>query len=68
LTTDQLTIQLDDFDAAKANRLRIFNLQGQLLKEMPLNNPITQIEVKELPAGIYFVQVNEGATRKLIKN
>ena len=67
-STDQFTIQLDDFDAAKANRLRIFNLQGQLIKEMPLSNPITQIEVKDLPAGIYFVQLNEGATRKLVKN
>ena len=67
-STDQFTIQLDDFDATKTNRLRIFNLQGQLIKEMPLSNPITQIEVKDLPAGIYFVQLNEGATRKLVKN
>jgi len=50
---------------------KIFNLNGVLLKEGILSQSESRISVKELPKGMYFIELNingELTTKKWIKN
>jgi hypothetical protein len=50
---------------------KIYNLNGILLKEGILNNKESNITIKELPKGMYFIKLNikgELVTKKWIKN
>ena len=50
--TDELTIKMDK-DAY--NSVTISNSMGQVMMQEPINNSMTKVDVKVLPAGIYFV-------------
>ncbi len=50
---------------------KIYNLNGILLKEGELNQKESRISVKELPKGMYFIEIyinGEKSTQKWIKN
>ncbi len=53
-TTDELTIKMDD---GAYSSFTITNNVGQVLLQQQLNNPTTKVNVKTLPAGMYYVTV-----------
>ena len=62
---DKLTIESDtDLTAVK-----LYNLQGQLLKDQTAQSPSTTISLASCPAGVYIVQVfgQENSVHKIIK-
>ncbi len=38
--------------------LSIYNIQGQLLKQLPVNQSQTEIDIHSFAAGVYFIKVN----------
>ena len=40
--------------------LRIFDISGQLMQQMPLSGQYNRVDIGQLPAGVYFVEVVEG--------
>ncbi|MEQ8908019.1 MAG: BspA family leucine-rich repeat surface protein [Vicingaceae bacterium] len=61
-SSDYVTILAENLNG---ERLRIFNTQGQLVKELQLNTKQTSLDVRELPNGIYFMQ-GKGISEKLV--
>lgn len=69
-TQNELTINLELFVKPEPVDVRIFNLQGQLMKNYrfgssQLHNQ--QIEIGELSSGVYFVEVQSATFRQLNK-
>lgn len=58
---DVLTVK-----TSKPNVYRIINLTGQVLQSGTINGLIRQIDIKELPVGVYFIIIGE-SSRKFIK-
>lgn len=48
--------------ATPVSKVEIYNLQGQVVKTLCLENTETQIPVSELPGGTYFVKVFSGTS------
>lgn len=66
---DFITIQTPDNQSNI--EYKIFSLNGILLKEGVFNNKESNIRIKELPKGMYFIELNingEKSTKKWIKN
>jgi len=45
----------------------ISNLVGQTLYSYKFNSPLVQVDVADLPAGVYFIKVNSSEVRKFVK-
>jgi alpha-tubulin suppressor-like RCC1 family protein len=66
--SEQLIIESDEYQNTTA---KIFNVQGQLLQSIPLQNFKTTLQIDDLALGVYLVQVKnpKGMTvKKIIKN
>lgn len=46
------------------NTLSIYNLLGNLIKTQPINQDKTQVDVSELRAGIYLLELSNGYNKK----
>lgn len=69
---DKLMIQLpDEFSLQSSIKLIILNVFGQTTKEISINSKLTNIDLNNLPEGIYFYQIrdmqNVLTTGKIIK-
>ena len=62
-TTDLLTIKAND----NITTIMISNLMGQTLYSQHYNLPHVQIDVADLPEGIYFIRINGTEVRKFVK-
>ena len=52
------------------NKLELFNIEGQLIQEYFLNNLRIDIDLVQIPTGVYFVKIvsgNDIITKKIIK-
>lgn len=56
-TTDFLTIDFQDFNIVKPLQIDIINTTGQIQKTVFINKNLSQIEVADLPKGIYFLKL-----------
>jgi len=56
---DKLNIELPNNNA---NRIRIINLQGQIINEYLINSNFTTIDTKHLKSGIYMLSITNGNT------
>ncbi len=64
---DVLTVELPDLNVP--DKMQLFNSTGQLLKNVTLDRtPVTEISFRDLPKGVYFlnVHVNGKVTSKMI--
>lgn len=64
-------LNVESFDEINA-KVKLMDLNGKLLKEIDLNGKsvLTEINIENLPAGIYLLNVetgNDSAVRKIIK-
>jgi hypothetical protein len=70
-STSEITVSLKE--SAGMETLKIFNLAGNLVKQVNLkgeNNLQLTVPVSELPAGYYLVQVSgpqNALTKKIVK-
>ena len=59
-------------DDVRATDIRIFNAFGQLISTTNVNSSVTNIDVSQLPNGIYFIQILNGneliTTGKLVRD
>ena len=62
--TSTLSISINNFK--NIGDLKILNGLGQLVKSMPINNYQVEINIQDLPNGIYYVSYN-GNKSKFIK-
>jgi hypothetical protein len=70
-TTDQITLQINDYKNQKLS-YQLFDIQGKLLiSEFNAGNQ-TQIDMSKLPSATYFIHVNQENKKvnsfKIIKN
>ena len=69
-TTDKINIEFTRFDNSAA-LLTVYNYFGQEIKKQTTNSNQTQINISELPTGIYLVTVtqnNKTINKKIIKS
>lgn len=59
-----LMIELNDIDNAKT--VEFINLQGQVVKNCKINERKSEIDISQLPKGIYFVKI-DNLIKKLVK-
>lgn len=56
-TNDLLTIDFQDFNLEKIAKIDIINTLGQIQKTVFIDNNLSQIDVANLPKGIYFLKI-----------
>lgn len=56
-TTDLLTIDFQDFNINQSVKIHIINSIGQIQKTVFINENLSQIDVSNLPKGIYFLKI-----------
>ncbi len=64
-TTEAINITLGD--PAKYKRVRMFDIIGNEMVSIPVTNTVTTIDMSTLPAGVYFVSIDNLYTRRIIK-
>jgi hypothetical protein len=62
---EKIKLKLEDFNKPDNMFVTIYNLYGAVLKIEPLNSNITEIDIRELSNGMYFISI-QSATKKLI--
>ncbi len=62
-TTSTLTISVPD----SITSIAITNLLGQVVYSQQYNSQQVQVDVADLPKGVYFIKVNGGDVRKFVK-
>lgn len=60
---EQLTLMLPD---SQNRSWKLFNYQGQLVRNGEVNNSSDEISVKDLPSGIYFLKIKNLGIQKQI--
>lgn len=67
--SNKLNISLDDYQATFDSQISIFDLNGSLIKNISISEQNTNINLNDIPAGIYFIKFANShitTTRKLI--
>jgi hypothetical protein len=62
-----LTVSISKYKVKDKIRIEIYSISGSVVKTYILENEITNIDVSNLPVGIYFLKANE-INRKIIIN
>ncbi len=59
-TQDILNLEYDG--TLKIEQLNIFDFHGQLIRSLPFENRISQIDISTIPEGVYFIKIetNQG--------
>ncbi|MFI4963379.1 MAG: T9SS type A sorting domain-containing protein [Legionellales bacterium] len=57
-----------DFFIGKYEGVIIFNLIGQVVYSNEFNSDKVRINVEQLPAGIYFIRLNDSEVRKFVRD
>lgn len=64
-TKNIINIQNTNYQQIK--NIEIYNISGQLIKTTIINKSFTQIDISELPSGIYILKINDLHIKKIIK-
>ncbi len=67
---DAFTLILDS-DPKSEGTLELYNLKGQLMKQVEINAKSTKVEINDLPAGVYVANIsidNQTMIKQLIKH
>ena len=56
----ELNVNFTNAPSRGTTSLRIFDISGQLMQQMPLGGQYNRVDIGQLPAGVYFVEVVEG--------
>ena len=69
--TEKITLEISNFEKLQTGVFKLYNLNGQLLKECPVHSVSTELSLAGLSAGTYLLKVNiNGRVEdwKIIKN
>jgi Secretion system C-terminal sorting domain len=66
--TDKLTVNFGDNDKYLNSNCKLLNSLGQLIKEFKIMKPSMELDLFELPTGIYYLVLNDGNKIKFLKN
>jgi hypothetical protein len=67
---DAFTLYLD-FDPQQKGLLELYNLKGQLMKQLEIQDKTTKVEIADLPAGVYVANIqidNQIIVKQIIKH
>jgi hypothetical protein len=67
---DAFTLYLD-FDPQQKGLLELYNLKGQLMKQLEIQDKTTKVEIADLPAGVYVANIqidNQTIVKQIIKH
>ncbi len=67
---DAFTLMLDSSPQSEGT-LELYNLKGQLMKQVEINTKSTKVEIGNLPVGVYVVNIsidNQTVVKQLIKH
>lgn len=56
-TSGIIRVSLENFKDAIKGNLMIYSLSGIVLKQMKINAPLTEVDVNEIPDGIYIMRL-----------
>jgi len=62
--TDVISIK---YNSLEGTSIRIFNINGQLIRTFEKGEPLSEINLSELRNGIYLLQVNSAESRQVLK-
>jgi len=60
---DKLIIAAD----ADIREVAIINMVGQIITKQQYNSNHVQVDVSQLPSGVYFIRINNEVTQKFVK-
>ncbi len=49
------------------NKAELYNMQGQKLVAQPGSGKKTELDISQLPSGVYIIRVNDGVMRRVVK-
>lgn len=53
----QNILNLEYDENIKIEKVNIFDFQGQVIKSLPIENQISQINISDIPNGVYFIKI-----------
>jgi len=56
-TTEKITLEISNFEELQNGIFKLYNLNGQLLKECPVHSVTTEVSLAGLSAGVYILKV-----------
>ena len=56
-TTEKITLEISNFEKLQTGVFKLYNLNGQLLKECPVFSVSTEVSLAGLTAGVYLLKV-----------
>ena len=56
-TTEKITLEISNFEKLQTGVFKLYNLNGQLLKECPVHSVSTELSLAGLSAGVYLLKV-----------
>ena len=63
--TEKITVEISGTE--KESTLTIVNIEGQELITRQITKPKTQIDISNLPSGIYFLRLTNDKTVEVVK-
>jgi hypothetical protein len=62
-----IKVTINNFMTSENNTIRIYGVDGRLLKQQLLQKDLTEVDVSELAKGVYIVQLTENTKTGIIK-
>lgn len=63
-----ISLELCIPELQKSHTLMFTNVMGQLLVNQNISSSQATLDISNLPAGLYFVRVDDGAAKRLVIN
>lgn len=63
-SSDKISIELNQFGNAA---LRMYNITGQTLRKARLTDVITELNISDLPRGVYFIEVQQHEQQQTVR-
>jgi len=60
-------VELEGFDSLKEAELQIYNVQAQLLQTIPVKQAVTEIDIKTLGSGLYWLSIESNQNHQIQK-
>jgi hypothetical protein len=64
---DFIKVAISSFIASENNTIRIYSIDGRLLKQQLLQKDLTEMDISELAKGVYLLQLTENTKNGIIK-
>jgi hypothetical protein len=66
-TSQKLHIKFNKYDNNTKKEFNIYSLSGQLINRYELNYPLTTLELRDFPSGVYIADISTGSCNRSFK-